>query len=184
MIVQLPNQGTSPELSDSIWAELREAQLMTLKTVPNTGLAVTIDVGEAKNLHPPRKREVGERLALWALGTTYGEKLVYSGPIYEKYEVDGNQIRIQFSHVGSGLEASDGGPLKGFTIAGADRKFHRADAHIDGDTIVVSSPEVASPVSARYAWQDSPDCNFYNKDGLPASPFRTDDWPGLSFDKR
>ncbi|MFZ0637649.1 MAG: sialate O-acetylesterase [Candidatus Acidiferrales bacterium] len=184
LIVQLPNQGTSPELSDSIWAELREAQLMTSKSVPNTGLAVTIDVGEAQNLHPPRKREVGERLALWALGTTYGEKLVYSGPIYEKYEVEGNQIRIHFSHVGSGLEASDGGPLKGFTIAGADRKFHRADARIDGDTIVVSSPEVASPVSARYAWQDSPDCNFYNKDGLPASPFRTDDWPGLSFDKR
>ena len=184
LIVQLPNQGSSPELSDSVWAELREAQLMTLKAVPHTGLAVTIDIGEAKNLHPPRKKEVGDRLALWALGTTYGRKLVYSGPIYERFHVEGNQIRIHFSHLGAGLEASGGGPLKGFTIAGADRKFQHAEAQIDGDTILVSSPEVASPVSVRYAWQDSPDCNLYNKDGLPASPFRTDDWRGLSFDKR
>ncbi len=180
LIVQLPNQGSSPELGASPWAELREAQLMTLKTVPNTGLAVTIDVGEMRNLHPPRKKEIGERLALWAFGTTYGQKLVYSGPIYEGSKIEGGRIRIRFTHIGSGLESKDGGALKGFSIAGADRKFHWADAQIDGDTIVVSSPDVTQPVAVRYAWADSPECNLYNKEGLPASPFRTDDWPGIT----
>jgi sialate O-acetylesterase len=180
LIVQLPNQGSSPELGDSPWAELREAQLMTLKTVPNTGLAVTIDVGEMKNLHPPRKKEIGERLALWAFGTTYGQKLVYSGPIYEGMQIDVSRIRVRFSHVGSGLEGKDEKVLKGFAIAGADRKFHWADAQIDGDTIVVSSADVTRPVAVRYAWADSPECNLYNKEGLPASPFRTDDWPGAT----
>ncbi len=184
LIVQLPNQGTSPEFAPSIWAELREAQLLTLKSVPDTGLAVTIDVGEANNLHPPRKKEVGDRLALWALGTTYGEKMIYSGPIYEGMKIEGSEIRIRFSHTDSGLMAKGGGPLTAFTIAGEDRKFHHATARIDGDTIVVSSPDVPSPVSVRYAWSDSPDCNLYNKEGLPASPFRTDDWPGASFNKR
>jgi sialate O-acetylesterase len=183
LIVQLPNHGESHELGNSIWAELREAQLLTSKTVPNTGLAVTIDVGDPKNLHPPRKQEVGERLALWALGTIYGEKLVYSGPLYESMRVEGNQVRIQFDLFGSSLVAH-GDAVKGFSIAGPDRKFHWADAHIDGDTIVVSSEDVASPVAVRYDWANSPEGNLYNREGLPASPFRTDDWPGATLDSR
>jgi sialate O-acetylesterase len=183
LIVQLPNQGTGPELGDSIWAELREAQLLTEQSVPNTGLAVSIDVGDSKNLHPPRKAEVGERLALWALGTTYSKKIVYSGPLYRSMKVDGNQIRIRFDHIGSGLEPH-GERLKGFSIAGADRNFHWANARIEGDEVVVSSEDVIAPVAVRYAWADSPDCNLYNKEGLPASPFQTDDWPGASFANR
>jgi sialate O-acetylesterase len=183
LIVQLPNLGSSSELGDSIWAELREAQLLTVKTVPNTGLAVTIDVGDAANLHPPRKAEIGERLARWSLGTTYGKKIVYSGPLYKSSRIEGNRIRIQFRQIGSGLEARDG-ELKGFAIAGADRKFHRASARIEGDSILVSSPDVSAPVAVRYAWAGSPVCNLYNKEGLPASPFRTDDWPGASAGKQ
>jgi sialate O-acetylesterase len=179
LIVQLPNHGTSPELGDSIWAELREAQLQTAKNVPKTGLAVTIDVGEEKDLHPPRKAEIGERLALWALGTTYGKAIVYSGPLYDSMKVEGDQIRIRFTNIGSGLDAK-GGVLKGFAIAGADRKFHWADARIAGDMVMVSSPSVPNPQAVRYAWAGSPECNLYNQEGLPASPFRTDDWPGAS----
>jgi sialate O-acetylesterase len=176
LIVQLPNHGESPELGDSIWAELREAQLLTAKTVPNTGLVVTIDVGDPHNLHPPRKAEIGQRLAVWALGTTYGEKIVYSGPIYDSMQIVGGEIKIHFLHNGAGLEARDGS-LKGFSIAGSDRKFHWANARIEGESVVVSSPDVMSPVAVRYAWAGSPECNLYNKEGLPASPFRTDDWP-------
>jgi sialate O-acetylesterase len=183
LIVQLPNQGQNPELSDSIWAELREAQLFTEQGVPNTGLAVSIDVGDPKNLHPPRKAEIGERLALWALGTTYGQKIIYSGPLYDSMRVEGNQIRIHFDHTGSGLQV-DGEKLEGFSIAGADRKFHWASARIDGHDVVVSSEDVIAPVAVRYAWADSPECNLYNAEGLPASPFRTDDWPGATFGNR
>ena len=183
LIVQLPNFGSSPELGDSIWAELREAQFLTAKAVPNTGLAVTIDVGDPKNLHPPRKAEIGQRLALWALGTTYGRKIVYSGPLYESMKIVGHEIRISFRFVGAGLEAR-GDVLKGFAVAGADRKFHWAQARIDGAEVVVSNEEVPAPLAVRYAWTNSPDCNLYNKDGLPASPFRTDDWPGASFGRQ
>lgn len=183
LIVQLPNQGTSPDLGDSIWAELREAQLLTAKTVPHTGLAVTIDVGDEKNLHPPRKAEIGQRLALWALGTTYGQKIVYSGPVYQSFKVDGGAIRLRFQHAEDGLQVH-GDTLNGFSVAGADRKFHHANARIAGNEVVVSSAEVDAPVAVRYAWANSPDCNLYNKEGLPASPFRTDDWPGATVDKR
>jgi sialate O-acetylesterase len=183
LIVQLPDLGQSPELGDSIWAELRDAQSHTLKSVPNTGLAVTIDVGDPKNLHPPRKMEIGQRLALWALGTTYGHKLIYSGPIYDSMRIAGNTIRIHFRFVGEGLEAH-GDALKGFSIAAADKKFHWANAKIEGDEVVVSRAEVGAPVAVRYAWAGSPDCNLYNKNGLPASPFRTDDWPGESTGKQ
>jgi sialate O-acetylesterase len=179
LIVQLANHGSSPELGDSIWAELREAQFLTARTVPNTGLAVSIDVGEPKNLHPPRKEEIGHRLALWALGATYGEKIVYSGPLFDWMKIEGENVRLHFHYAGSGLEAS-GGPLKGFAMAGSDRIFHWAEARIEGDEIVVSSPGVKGPIAVRYAWASSPDCNLYNKEGLPASPFRTDDWPGQS----
>lgn len=185
LIVQLPNHGAIPdEPSESAWAELREAELMTVEQVPHTGLAVTIDVGDPKNLHPPRKKEVGERLADWALGTTYKQPIEYSGPLYKSMTIEGNQVRLRFSHVGSGLVAHDGGELQGFAIAGADHKFHWAQARIDGDAILVSSPDVQSPVSVRYAWGDSPHCNLFNKEGLPASPFRTDDWPGITMKGR
>lgn len=181
LIVQLPNHGQIPlEPGESAWAELREAQLGTLSSVPNTGLAVTIDVGEPENVHPSRKREVGERLALWALANTYDQPLVYSGPRFHTATREGDRIRLDFTNVGGGLVAKDGGPLQGFAIAGEDRRFHWADAKIVGDGIVVSSPEVPSPVAVRYAWGDSPICNLTNREGLPAAPFRTDQWPGIT----
>jgi sialate O-acetylesterase len=183
LIVQLPNQGSGGEFADSWWAELREAQLLTAEHVPNTGLAVSIDVGESWNLHPPRKMEIGQRLALWALANTYGKKIEYLGPLYEGERVQGDAVHISFTHIGGGLVAH-GDSLKGFSIAGADKKFHRAVARIDGDSVVVSSPEVLVPVAVRYAWADSPECNLFNKEGLPASPFRTDDWPGATISNR
>lgn len=180
LIVQLPNHGGTPEQpSESDWATLREAQLMTSKTVPNTGLAVTIDVGDPSDVHPHKKLEVGQRLAMWAFGTIYEKPVVYSGPMFESSKTIGNEVRISFQHVGAGLEAR-GGELQGFAIAGADRKFHWAKARIDGNTVVVSSPDAPAPVAVRYAWGDSPRCNLFNKDGLPASPFRTDTWPPSS----
>jgi len=181
LIVQLPNHGATPDdPGESAWAELREAQLMTLQHVPRTGMAVTIDVGDPKDLHPHRKLEVGERLALWAEGTVYQQPIEYSGPLYESMGIEGSAIRVRFSHLGSGLEAQGGGELRGFAIAGADRKFHWAEARMEGDSVVVSSREVPSPLAVRYAWADSPLCNLFNRDGLPASPFRTDDWPGIT----
>ena len=178
LIVQLPNHGVTPEQpSHSAWAELREAQFLTAKELAGVGLAVTIDVGDPNDVHPHRKAEVGERLALWALGTTYKEKIVYSGPLYESMAIEGKSARLKFTHVGGGLVAKGGGALDGFAVAGADRKFHWATARIDGESVIVSSPEVATPVAVRYAWADSPECNLFNADGLPASPFRTDDWP-------
>jgi sialate O-acetylesterase len=177
LIVQLPNHGVVPgQPMESAWAELREAQLVSARQVRGAGLAVTIDVGDAKDVHPHRKAEVGQRLALWALGTTYHEPIVYSGPLYESMTVEENTIRIRFTHVGKGLEAKGGAELRGFAIAGQDQRFHWASASIDGDSVIVSSPEVADPVAVRYAWADSPECNLYNAEGLPASPFRTDAW--------
>ena len=181
LIVQLPNHGAIPdEPGESAWAELREAQLLTLKQVPNTGLAVTIDVGDPRDLHPYRKLEVGQRLALWALGATYKEPIEYSGPLYESAQIDGGEVRVNFTHVGYGLEPRGDAHLSGFAVAGSDRKFHWAEAHVDGDTVVVTSREVSHPVAVRYGWGDSPHCNLFNRNGLPASPFRTDDWPGIT----
>jgi sialate O-acetylesterase len=177
LIVQLPNHGAVPEQpSSSAWSELREAQFLTAKKLSDVGLAVTIDVGDPKDVHPHRKAEVGERLALWALGTAYHQPIVYSGPLYKSMSVEAHHIRIRFTDIGSGLVAN-GGVLQGFAIAGKDGKFHWAAASIDGDSVVVSSPEVLEPVAVRYAWGDSPECNLFNAEGLPASPFRTDDWP-------
>jgi sialate O-acetylesterase len=181
LIVQLPNHGATPDQpGESAWAELREAQLLTVQHVPGTGLAVAIDVGDPKDLHPHRKLEVGQRLALWAEGTIYRQPIEYSGPLYESMKIEGSEIRVRFTHVGSGLEGHDGGELRGFAIAGADREFHWAEARITGDAVVVSSRDVPNPVAVRYAWADSPVCSLFNKDGLPASPFRTDDWPGIT----
>jgi sialate O-acetylesterase len=183
LIVQLPNQGYSAEFADSWWAELREAQLLTAKSVPNVGVAVTIDVGDPNNLHPPRKQEVGARLALWALGTTYGKKIEYSGPLYTSMKAKGSEVQINFEHTGAALQVH-GDHLLGFSIAGADKKFHRATARLDGNTVVATSPEVSEPVAVRYDWANSPEGNLYNDAGLPASPFRTDDWPGATYANR
>jgi sialate O-acetylesterase len=184
LFVQLANfMNVKEEPGDSTWAELREAQLMTLE-LPNTGMAVIVDIGDAKDIHPKNKQDVGKRLALWALAHSYGKKVVYSGPIYKSMEKKDNKIVLNFDHVGGGLVAKGGEPLKGFAIAGADHKFVWADAKIEGDQIVVSSEKVADPVAVRYAWADNPVCNLYNKADLPASPFRTDTWPGVTADKK
>jgi sialate O-acetylesterase len=152
---------------------------MTLK-LPATGEAVIIDIGQADNIHPTNKQDVGKRLALWAMAKTYGRELVYSGPIYKSHDVQGDKIALTFDSIGGGLLAKNEEPLKGFAIAGSDKKFVWAKARIDGEKVIVSSPQVTSPVAVRYAWADNPDCNLYNKAGLPASPFRTDDWPGIT----
>ena len=182
--VQLANfMAVKPEPVASAWAELREAQTMTLK-LPNTGQAVIIDIGEAENIHPKNKQDVGKRLALWALAKTYGKHVIYSGPMYRSMEKKGEQIVLHFDHVGGGLVAKGEGELKGFAIAGEDQKFVWADARIVGDTVVVSSPAVTAPSAVRYAWADNPVCNLYNKADLPACPFRTDDWPGITAGKQ
>jgi sialate O-acetylesterase len=160
---------------ESNWAELREAQTLTL-SLPNTGMAVIVDIGHPTDIHPKNKQDVGKRLALWAQSQVYGKDLVYSSPLYESLKVEDNKARLSFKHAGSGLEAK-GGKLTGFAVAGEDKTFHWADAKVDGNTVLVWSDKVAKPVAVRYAWADYPDCNLYNKEGLPASPFRTDDWP-------
>ena len=147
---------------------------LTVKRTPHTGLAVTTDIGDLKNIHPRNKQEVGRRLALWALATVYGHKLVYSGPIYQSMTVEGDKVRLAFDHVGAGLASRDGKPLTDFVIAGADKKFHPATATIDGATVVVQSSEVPHPQAVRFAWHEDAQPNFINKDGLPASPFGTD----------
>jgi sialate O-acetylesterase len=175
LIVQLANfMEVQPEPSDPPWAHLREAQLLTALHVPNCGLAVTIDIGETNDIHPRNKQDVGHRLALAARGVAYGQEIVYSGPVYRSMTTDGRKARLTFDHVGSGLIARGGGPLKGFAIAGADMKFVWAEAEIDGDTVLVWSDRTKTPVAVRYAWANNPVCNLYNKEGLPASPFRTD----------
>jgi len=184
LFVQLANfMQVKDEPGESAWAELREAQTMTL-SLPNTGMAVIIDIGEADNIHPKNKQDVGKRLALWALANTYGKDVVYSGPLYTEMEKSGNKIILHFDHVDGGLVTRDSEPLKGFAIAGEDRKFVWATAKIEGGTIVVSGSEVANPVAVRYAWADNPVCNLYNEAGLPASPFRTDSWPGTTVDNK
>ena len=153
---------------------VREAQA-TVLSLPNTGMAVTADIGEAKNVHPHNKQDVGDRLARIALANVYGRPIEYSGPRYESMKIESNTVRVTLSHLGGGLVAKGGESLKWFVIAGADMKFVPAEARIDGDTVVVSSPEVTAPVAVRYAWANFPDgCNLYNAAGLPAAPFRTD----------
>ena len=160
--------------SESNWAWLRESQMKSL-SVPNTGMAVTIDLGEWNDIHPDNKKDVGERLALAAEKITYGENIVHSGPIYESSKVDGNKILIAFSNTGGGLIANDGEELSEFAIAGADKKFVWAKARIEGNTVAVWNEAVTNPMYVRYAWADNPvNPNLFNKEGLPASPFRTD----------
>jgi len=195
---QLPNfmaKQTAP--GNSGWAELREAQSMALK-LPNTGQAVLIDLGEEGDVHPRNKTEAGERLAQVALAKTYGQPVAWAGPVYRSMQIEGGKIRLRLESA-QGLTAralpttyqpksgdpatkplvlnSPGSELQGFTVCGSDRKFVWANAKIEGDSILVWAPEVASPVAVRYAWADNPTCNLYNKAGLPAAPFRTDDFP-------
>jgi sialate O-acetylesterase len=165
--------------SEGNWAWVREAQLRAL-SLPETGMASALDLGDADDIHPRNKFDVAKRLSLVARHVAYGETLVHSGPVYDSSRVEGRAIRVAFRQCGGGLMAGigkkPGVELSGFGIAGADRKFVRASAVIEGDTVFVSSESVPDPVSVRYGWADNPSANLYNKEGLPASPFRTDDW--------
>ncbi|HEY0456537.1 MAG TPA: sialate O-acetylesterase [Verrucomicrobiae bacterium] len=174
--VQLaPFMAIKDQPSESSWAELREAQNIAAKSVGNAGVAVITDVGEEKDIHPKKKEPVGARLALAARGIAYHEKIEYSGPIYKKLKIKGDKAILSFDHIGSGLTAKDGA-LKGFAICGEDKKWVWGKAEIDGDNVVVSSSSISKPVAVRYGCADFPVVNLWNKDGLPASPFRTDDF--------
>jgi sialate O-acetylesterase len=178
-----------PNPVDSDWAELREAQTMTMDKLPNTGEAVIIDIGEGGDIHPHNKLEVGRRLARWALARDYGKKIPYKSPSYDSMEKSGDKIIVKFKDVGSGLglRPIDAKEVQGFAVAGADRKWHWADAKIvkppknqPADKIEVSSKDVSDPIAVRYAWADNPVCNLYNESLLPVTPFRTDDWKGVT----
>ena len=178
IIVQLANCGQEPETPvESDWAELRESQSMALD-LPNTGLAVAIDIGEADDIHPKNKQEVGRRLSLAALKAAYGQNLIFSGPTYKSMKVEGDSVILAFDQIGTGLMANDKyGYLKGFSIAGTNQEFVWAKAYINNNQVVVFSPEIKNPVAVRYGWADNPgDVNLYNTEMLPASPFRTDNW--------
>ena len=176
LFVQLANyMQRHDEPTDTNWARLREAQTRAL-ALPHTGMALAIDVGDAKDIHPKDKQTVGKRLALAAEATVYYRDTEYSGPMFGGAQMEGEKVRLTFRH-GEGMKAAEGGKVKGFAIAGEDRKFVWADAEIAGDHVIISSPEVKAPASVRYAWADNPECNLINAAGLPASPFRTDDWP-------
>jgi sialate O-acetylesterase len=185
LFVQLANFMKPPEKpGESAWAELREAQSMAL-SLQNTGMAVTIDIGEADDIHPVNKQDVGKRLGLAALHVAYGQDIVFSGPVFRDMIIAGEQAILGFDHVGGGLKAKDRyGYLKGFSMAGEDRVFHWARARIQGDRVIVYCDHVQRPAAVRYGWADNPDdVNLYNVEGLPASPFRTDDWPGITKDQ-
>lgn len=189
---KVPNEDPN---ASSEWAELREAQAMTL-SVPKTAMAVGIDIGETADIHPKNKQEVGRRLALGALAVAYGKEVAYLGPTYDSMTVEGSSVRVKFKNAGRGLTTGllpstqpapatrpASAALLGFAVAGEDRKFYWAQATIDGSSVVVTCPQVPKPVAVRYAWTDNPQCNLYNSDALPASPFRTDTWPGATADK-
>lgn len=185
LFVQLANfMDATTEPGESTWAELREAQSMTL-TLPKTGMATTIDIGAAKNIHPKNKQDVGRRLALCALKEAYGKDVVASGPNFSIMEIKHDRVILHYNNVGSGLYLKNKyGYVNGFAIAGADRHFYWAKAEISGNTVVVRSDQVKEPVAVRYGWANNPDdLNLYNLEGLPAVPFRTDDWPGITKSK-
>jgi sialate O-acetylesterase len=173
LFVQLANYVPAGQAPDQ-WAVLRESQDKTL-ALPKTGMAVAIDIGESYDIHPKNKQEVGRRLALAAEGIAYGRKIEYMGPSYKSLHAEEGNLRLRFTHVGGGLVAH-GEQLTGFEVAGEDQQFYPAEAKIEGAEVVLSSAKVAKPVAARYAWANDPKCNLYNKAGLPAPPFRTDDW--------
>ncbi|QDK77246.1 sialate O-acetylesterase [Spirosoma sp. KCTC 42546] len=184
--VQLSSYGGNQSSNQgSGWAELREAQTMTL-SLPKTGMAVTTDIGNPKDIHPTNKQDVGHRLAVNALKLDYGQDINYSSPLYESASFDAGKAIVTFKHTANGLMVKDKyGYLKGFEIAGEDKVFHYAKAEINGNRVIVSHPSVQKPVAVRYAWTDAPDeANLFNSEGFPASPFRTDSWPAVSKDVR
>ncbi|GAB4198729.1 MAG: sialate O-acetylesterase [Thermoflexibacter sp.] len=186
LFVQLANfMKFEDEPKDSDWAELREAQTMTL-SLPNTGMAVITDIGEANDIHPKNKHDVGKRLALAAKKVAYKEDIIYSSPMYESMQVNGNKIVISFKNIGSGLMVKDRyGYIKGFAIAGEDKKFYWAKAYLDGDKVIVENESVSKPVAVRYAWANNPeDANLFSKEGLPVCPFRTDEWQGITYGRK
>lgn len=171
--VQLPNY-TSPGEG---WPRIRESMMKTLE-LPKTGMAITIDLGDAADIHPKNKQDVGKRLSFWALGTVYGKSVpAISGPLPAGNSINGDSITLSFKHTNGGLKSISGGDLKGFQIAGADKQWKDAEAKIVNETVIVKSAEVTQPTAVRYAWKDWPDYSLANGVGLPASPFRTDDWP-------
>lgn len=176
------SEQVGPE--DSDWAELREAQTMTMDASPNSGQAVIIDIGEGKDIHPMNKEDVGRRLARWALAKQYNFNIEYQSPRYDSMEQTSNAIVLKFKHVAGGWRPFDVKEPIGFTIAGEDKKFYTATAKIlDDGRIEVSSTSVPNPVAVRYAWANNPVCNMYSKVGLPLTPFRTDDWPGKTLNR-
>lgn len=184
LIVQIANfLGRADQPSENSWAELREAQAMTADRVPNTGLAVTIDIGMWNDIHPVNKQEVGHRLALSALNKVYHQReIVGSGPRFDGFRVEADRVRLRFRHTDGGINMI-GGSSRSFVLAGADRKFYWAKPEIVGNEIVLTCPQVPQPVAARYAWAGNPEAPLYNGAGLPAVPFRTDQWPGVTFPK-
>lgn len=173
--VQLPNFHPVAKVpAPNTWAEIRESQEQTLSKIFNTGMAVTIDIGEANNIHPRNKQDVGLRLALVALAKTYGKNVEFTGPICKSMQIEGSKIRLFFNPTGGGLVVKGQGPLRAFAICGADKQFVWADAKIEDNTIILSSPKVKNPIAVRYAWSSNPGANLYGKNGLPAKPFRTD----------
>ena len=177
------NSDNGNSKNGSTWAELREAQTMTL-SVPNTGMAVTTDIGESNDIHPKNKQDVGKRLAAIALHDIYKKEIVFSGPMYQSMKLESNKAKIYFTNTGSGLIAKNG-ELKGFEIAGADKQFYLAKAEIEGDHVVVYSDSVKNPVAVRFGWMDDAGAdNLFNKEGFPASPFRTDDWKGITEEQK
>ena len=196
-------KAVSDTPGDDSWAELREAQQMATRSLDRCGMACIIDLGEAEDVHPVRKREVGERLARLSLSGDYGKKIVASGPRFESYKIRNGAIVVTFSDVAEGLriipsgsfaaerygtrnervDKAESGILSGFQIAGPDKVWHWADARIEGNQVVVWSQEVPQPLAVRYAWSVNPVCNLFNSEGLPAWPFRTDDWPGITYGK-
>ncbi|MBL8816212.1 MAG: sialate O-acetylesterase [Planctomyces sp.] len=173
------------EPTGSNWAELREAQTMTMSRLPKTGEAVIIDIGEGRDIHPRNKQDVAKRLARWALANEYGISVPFQSPTYKSHTVEGNKIVVKFDHAGPTLYSFDKDEVVGFQIAGEDQKFVWARGKITGnDTVEVSAESVSSPVAVRYAWSNNPVCNLYSRNGLPANPFRTDDWKGVTADAR
>jgi sialate O-acetylesterase len=184
LFVQLAGYGPNqPEPAEYSWADLREAQTMAL-SLPHTGMATAIDLGDEEDLHPKNKQPLAHRLALTAFNVAYGERMVYSGPTYQSMQIERKEIRIKFSNVGSGLLVRDKyGYVRGFAITGADGKFVWAQARLDGDDVVVFNPAIEAPVAVRYDWSNTPDGNLFNREGLPSVPFRTD-YPTRAVDSR
>lgn len=184
--VQLADfMAEKPQPGDSAWAELREAQTMTMDKLPNVGEAVIIDIGEGKDIHPKNKEDVGKRLARWALAKDYGVQVPFKSPRYKSMAKDGKKITLTFDNVDGGFRPFDVNEPRGFAIAGEDQKFVWAQGKITGpNTVEVWSDAIENPVAVRYAWADNPVCNMYSAAGLPMTPFRTDDWPGVTINSK